>query len=105
MKKLVLSAIAMIAFSGISNANTIVLEEEKNNTEENTKAVAFDFCFGYALQAASMDPSSISYAAVLPNGTIFVDNTNFYNNVMEYSIFCRESISQGSTPLLPAIIQ
>lgn len=33
MKKLVLSAIVMIAFSGISNANTVALEEDINCTE------------------------------------------------------------------------
>jgi hypothetical protein len=46
MKKLVFSAIAMIAFTGMSRANTIALEEGKIAIESNetTKAQPLDFC-------------------------------------------------------------
>ena len=76
MKKVFFTAIAMIAFSSASMANTIAEEEVVVNKEEKKEVVAKKDCFAFAL---------LIYDIVDPNNTMNdEDASTVLNNAYHY---------------------
>jgi hypothetical protein len=88
MKKLFFTAIALVAFSGVSMANTIEIE----NTDSLEKTL--QNCFNYALAAT-----------VLESGGTPMSQSEFNANYSFYYNACQYAKSVGAEILLPVVIK
>lgn len=92
------TALALVVFSGVSMANTVEEKKvEKSNIElkdEVRKDGGFFECYGYAVEAAALEPSSA------PNPHTG-GMEGFWDNVLYYYSACIES---EGTILLPVIV-
>ena len=91
MKKIIFSAIAMIAFVGSSMANNAAVREEKIKLED----IATD-CKKYA--AAAVKVETIAAEQPMTQSEFAAAYTSYYN-------FCEDANNSGSVPLLPVTIK
>jgi hypothetical protein len=91
MKKVIFSAIAMIAFVGSSVANTVEVEKEKIAVEE----IATD-CKKYASAAVKIE----TLAAEQP-----MTQSQYAATYSSYYNFCVGANNSGAIPLLPVVIK
>lgn len=96
MKKFMFTALALIAFSGISNANTIAVEDTVENEISNLVKVDGNIfsCYIYAVEAAGYEPSSA------PN-PYTGGMEGYWDNVSYYMGACMDA---EGTILMPVII-
>jgi hypothetical protein len=89
MKKLFFSAVALVAFSSVSMANTIAVEED------NVEVIASVNCRSYASSAVSIETAALGRP---------MTRIEFASAYSEYFNFCTWSVSRGLTPLLPVVV-
>jgi hypothetical protein len=87
MKKLFFAAIALVAFSGVSMANTIEIEELKEEQVVSTN------CIWYAL------------AAAIAEGNNGASPEEFGGNISFYFGLCACADATGSVPLMPVFVR
>jgi hypothetical protein len=91
MKKVIFSAVAMIAFVGSSMANTSEIKLEKIELEE----IATD-CRKYA--AAAVKVETLAAEQPMTQSEFAAAYTSYYN-------FCVDANNSGAVPLLPVVIK